>query len=195
MICTKKSKSDPLYELFDAMSIQPQPDMTKKIKAILFWHLVINYFLYIFPSDIPSLQDLALIYWGQDTMATILQTTFSNTFSSMKILVLRLKFQISFQGPNKQETSIGSDDDLVTSHYLNWWWPSVLAHVCFTWHQGVNSLAPGRFQFNIRNGIFKLTLVNGAWGISYEIAFRWMSQDLTDDKSTLVQVMAWCHQA
>ena len=28
-----------------------------------------------------------------------------------------------------------------------------------------------------------------------EIALRWISLDLSDDKSTLVQVMAWCHQA
>ena len=59
----------------------------------------------------------------------------------------------------------------------------------------VNSLAPGRFQFNTRKVIFKLTLVNGGWGISYEFALRWMPQDLTDDKSTSVQVTAWCHQA
>ena len=37
--------------------------------------------------------------------------------------------------------------------------------------------------------------MNGGWGISHEIALRWMPLDLTDDKSTLVQVMAWCHQA
>ena len=30
--------------------------------------------------------------------------------------------------------------------------------------------------------------------ISREIAMRWISQDLTDDKSTLVQVIDWCHQ-
>ena len=59
----------------------------------------------------------------------------------------------------------------------------------------VNSLAPGKFQFNFRKIIFKLTLVNGDWGISCEISLRWMPQDLTDDKSTLVQVMAWCCQA
>ena len=57
-----------------------------------------------------------------------------------------------------------------------------------------NSFAPGRFQFNFRWVIFKLTLVNGGWGISNEIALRWMPLDLTDDKSTLVQVIAWCHQ-
>ena len=54
----------------------------------------------------------------------------------------------------------------------------------------VNSLAPGRFQFNFRQVIFKLISVNGGWGISYEIALRWMPLDLTGDKSTLVQVMA-----
>ena len=31
--------------------------------------------------------------------------------------------------------------------------------------------------------------------ISIAIAFRWMVQDATDDKSTLAQVMAWCFQA
>ena len=31
--------------------------------------------------------------------------------------------------------------------------------------------------------------------VSREIALRWMPLDLTDDKSTLVQVMAWCPQA
>ena len=33
------------------------------------------------------------------------------------------------------------------------------------------------------------------WDIAHEISSRWMSLDLTDDKSTLVQVMAWCRQA
>ena len=34
-------------------------------------------------------------------------------------------------------------------------------------------------------------MTNG-WDISYTIALRWMPLDLTDDKSILVQVMAWC---
>ena len=59
----------------------------------------------------------------------------------------------------------------------------------------ITSLTPGRFRFNFRKVIFKLTLVNGGWGTSYEIVLRWMPQDLTDDMSTLVQVMAWCRQA
>ena len=60
---------------------------------------------------------------------------------------------------------------------------------------GINSLTHGRYQFSFRKVIFKLTLVNGGWGIPYEIALRGMPQDLTDDKSTLGQVMAWCRKA
>ena len=37
-----------------------------------------------------------------------------------------------------------------------------------------NSLAPGRFKFYFRKVIFKLTLLNGDWGISFEIALRWI---------------------
>ena len=37
--------------------------------------------------------------------------------------------------------------------------------------------------------------MHGGWGVSYEIALRWIPLNLTDDKSTLVQVMAWCRQA
>ena len=47
---------------------------------------------------------------------------------------------------------------------------------------------------------FLIALATGRSGISSpaissKIALRWMPLDLTDDKSTLVQVMAWCCQA
>ena len=42
--------------------------------------------------------------------------------------------------------------------------------------------------------IFKLILVIDGWGISSEIALRWMSLDLTGGKLIWVQVMAWCYQ-
>ena len=59
----------------------------------------------------------------------------------------------------------------------------------------LNSLAPSRFCLNFRWVIFKQILVIDGWVISCEITLRWMSQGLTDDKSTLVQVMSWCRQA
>ena len=55
----------------------------------------------------------------------------------------------------------------------------------------LNSLDPGGFEQNFRYVIFKLISVTDGWGISCKIALRWMPQYLTDDKSTLVQVMAW----
>ena len=59
----------------------------------------------------------------------------------------------------------------------------------------INSLAPGRFQYNRRKIIFKLILVTDGSDISSEIVRRLTSRDLSDDKSTLVQVMGWCLQA
>ena len=59
----------------------------------------------------------------------------------------------------------------------------------------LDSLAPRRFERNFREVIFKLTLVIDGWCISCEIVLTWMPHVLTDEKSTLVQVMAWCRQA
>ena len=66
------------------------------------------------------------------------------------------------------------------------------------WHLislDLNSLAPGKFELNFRDVIFKQIVLIDDWGISSEIAPTWKPQDRNDDKSTLVQVMAWCHQA
>ena len=67
-----------------------------------------------------------------------------------------------------------------------------LQWVAMTW---LNSLAPGKSEWNFRYVIFKWNLVVAGWGISCEIALIGMSLDFTDDQSTLVQVMAWCRQA
>ena len=61
--------------------------------------------------------------------------------------------------------------------------------------QVYNSLAPGRFGCDFKNSIFNLILLIGILRSLYDNAFRWMPRNITDDKSTLIQVMAWCHQA
>ena len=58
-----------------------------------------------------------------------------------------------------------------------------------------NSLTPERFGYDYKNVIFSLALQTGIFRSFYDNVIRWMPQDLTDDKSTLVQVMAWCRQA
>ena len=49
---------------------------------------------------------------------------------------------------------------------------------------------PGRFGCDFKNSNYVLLI-----GILYDNALRWMPQNITDDKSTLVQVIAWCRQA
>ena len=63
-----------------------------------------------------------------------------------------------------------------------------------SWMIRFNSLAPGRFKWNFGWVIFKLALMTDGWVISCKIPLSWMSLNLTDDKSALVQVMAWCCQ-
>ena len=59
----------------------------------------------------------------------------------------------------------------------------------------VNSLAPGKSGFNFKSVIFHLVLLIGIFRSYDDNALRWMSRDLSEDKSTLVQVRAWCgHQ-
>ena len=62
-------------------------------------------------------------------------------------------------------------------------------------HLTFNSLAPGRSRCDSKIEIFNLVLLIGIFRSSHDNALWWMPQDLTDDKSTLVQVMAWCRQA
>ena len=58
-----------------------------------------------------------------------------------------------------------------------------------------NSLTPGRSECDSKNVIFNLVLLIGFFRSSHDNAHQRMTQDLADDKSTLVQVMALCHQA
>ena len=58
-----------------------------------------------------------------------------------------------------------------------------------------NSLAPGRPGCHFKTAIFNLILLIGFFRSFHNNAPRWMLWDLTDGKSTLVQLMAWCRQA
>ena len=64
-----------------------------------------------------------------------------------------------------------------------------------SWSLCINSLAPGRPRCDFKTAIFNLILLIGIFASSKDNALRWMPRDLTDDKSTLHQVMVWCRQA
>ena len=56
-------------------------------------------------------------------------------------------------------------------------------------------IGPGRFEWSFRSINFNLNWVIDDWTISCGISLRLLLLDPTDDKSTLFQVMTWCHQA
>ena len=70
-----------------------------------------------------------------------------------------------------------------------------LFYETFGCHCEVNPLAPGRYECYFKNVIFNLVLLIGIFRSAHDNDLRRMPQDLTDDKSTLVRVMAWCRQA
>ena len=96
-------------------------------------------------AAVSTSQPIALTHWGRDKIDAILQTTFSNAISWMKIFEFRLKFHWSlflkvqltiFQHWFRQW--LGAEQ--ATSHYLNQWWPSSTTHICVTQPQWVNIL-------------------------------------------------------
>ena len=54
-------------------------------------------------------------------------------------------------------------------------------------------LGQSECDFKNANATVNLVLLIGIYRSSF--AIRWLLRDLTDDKSTLIQVMAWCRQA
>ena len=54
-------------------------------------------------------------------------------------------------------------------------------HTSVAYFTEVNSLAPGKFEWNFRHVIFKPIFVIDGWGMSCETALIWMSLDFTDD--------------
>ena len=58
-----------------------------------------------------------------------------------------------------------------------------------------NRLAPGRCCSNFKSVILKIIIQNSSLGTYHGITLEWMPENLIKEKLTLVQVMAWCHQA
>ena len=59
----------------------------------------------------------------------------------------------------------------------------------------INSLTSERWEWNFRLVRWMLILAIDGQCLSCEIDIRWLSLDLTAEKSTVVQVMAWYRQA
>ena len=98
---------------------------------------------------------------------------------------------------SRQQAIIWTKDGIVY-----WWLYASLGHGDFRQilnetavGPAFNSLAPGRPGCHFKTAIFNLVSLINFFRSSNDNAPRWMPWDLTDGKSTLVQVMAWCRQA
>ena len=92
-------------------------------------------------------------------------------------------------------------------HFYHWflmlvfyWWFGWLRGVekersQYLKHNSLNHWPHRRSECDSKNVSFNLVLLIGVFRSSHHNALRWMPQDLIDDKSALVQVMAWCRQA
>ena len=87
-------------------------------------------------------------------------------------------------------------------YYLRLYLMNVFAdyHLCDVfhwceWFSFVLLIQTWEIEWNFICVIFEQILVIDGWGISCKIVLIWMSLDFTDDQSTLVKVMARCHQA
>ena len=99
---------------------------------------------------------------------------------------------------NTISSSFSKHTPVVPIIHLNWY--SVRSgnfyrHRLILWYffiSLINSLAPGKPRCHFETAIFNLVLLIGIFTPSKDDALRWMPRDLTDDKSTLIQIMAWC---
>ena len=73
---------------------------------------------------------------------------------------------------------------------------NLLTHICVTRPHWVNWFSHGRCGCDFKSVIFKVILWMDILSTSCHMVVRLMPKErLIDDKSTLVQVMVWCHQA
>ena len=90
----------------------------------------------------------SLRHWGRNKMAAISQTTFSNTFSWIKMYECQSNNIPSL-------IQIMACDDQASSHYLNQWWLRLVRHKYAS--LGLNEL---RQDYHVFNVIFNLSLGN-----------------------------------
>ena len=133
-----------------------------------------------------------LTHWGRDKTDAILQTTFSNAISWMKMFEFWLKFHwCLFIKPQltifQHWFGLWLGAEQATSHYLNQWWPSSTTHICVTRHRWVNW---GRHNMA---AIFRYIFLNeNAWiSIKISLIFFFFSKGAIDNIPSLVQIMAW----
>ena len=133
-----------------------------------------------------------LTLWNLNKMAAVLQTIFSNAFSSMKIVVFWLEFHWN-SFPIVQLTIfkhwvrkwLGTEQ--AASHYLNQRWLNLLMLICISqaWSKWPTYIAVGNFKCSSWINIFFFSYF-------YKNFTEVFPKVPIDDKPVLIKVMAWC---
>ena len=77
-------------------------------------HIIVNG--HVRTSKVISMDNALLTHRGQDKMAAIFQTTFTNSFSGIKYEDEAFS-EVCFQGLNQQFSSIGSENGLALARW------------------------------------------------------------------------------
>ena len=126
-------------------------------------------------------------------------TIFKYIFLNGKVWIL-IKISLKCV-PNGSINNIPALDQIMAWHWLGNkslsepMMVSLPTHIWVTWPQWINSLAPGKCSSNFKSANFKHIIQNYHFDTCFKIDIRCMPQNLTNKKSTLFQVMAWCKQA
>ena len=113
------------------------------------------------------------IAWNPDLQFLILLVTYVTFWPYWPHLMTSQQLLTSL--PDLSSNSLTSLIDLPESWSS---WAQSVPRVYPQPRTNINSLSPGRFERNFRWVILKLISVIGSWGISCEIALRWISLDL-----------------
>ena len=125
-------------------------------------------------------------------LVTIFQKVFKYIFCEIKLACCLIYICLSLFLPKIIATDNNSGIGLTHNRHCD------CVCVCMWGHHpigNINSLTLGRLNSILKNIIFKLFIQNSSWGTCCKIALKWMPRNLTNKKWTLVQIMAWCHQA
>ena len=126
---------------------------------------------------------------AEKKISASLQATFLNYSSFMKITISYFKSLKWIPNNPVNKQSIGSDQWLGAQQAAFHWWSCLLMYVFVTQLWWINSLAPGKFQFNSgkfqsnsKKVIFKLSYWMVAEVSLMKFGLTWMPLDFTDDQ-------------
>ena len=104
-----------------------------------------------------------MLYWGMNKIAIIYQTTFSNAFSSKKIVNILIQIQLMCVPKDVIDSKfVGTP-----SHYLNQWWPCLSIQICVIGLQWVNEKRPSNYNHWVNWDIIPTSYCYTNTGLNY----------------------------